>query len=339
MRITPRPALWALAVALLSVPGCTPAEAPQVAPQPEETLLLEATPVASTELLYLRDKELVAYDLASGTQTDITELPTPDVAVSPDGLLLVAVEEGSPEGPGPEGYREPRLVVASTGGDETPSELGPGRSPVWAPSSAAVAAIAPTDRGESIVIYNLPGAASATTAPDDERWSIVGWRGTDVVAIGSRSGVVAIPTTGAEPTPLSIPPSDLWGVSPTGATHLAVEGDEVRIAGATNERLRGLDATLGDGSWSWGGGHVAVALLDGPGGLALIDVARADVTDIPEGVGAQGNVVWSATGDRFAFARVDPAHRGRLQAVTCTLDDKCDELFSWGRGVRLLAFR
>ena len=302
-------------------------------------MIVEPTPLAATELLYLRDRELVAYDLATGTQTDITELPSPDVAVSPDGSLLVAVEEGSPQGPGPEGYREPLLVVASTGGTETASELGPGRSPVWAPSSAAVAAIVPTQRGESIVVYNLPGVASATAAPDDERWSIVGWRGTDIVAIGSRSGVVAIPTTGGDITPLDVPPSNLWGVSPTGATHLSVAGDEVRLVGPTNERVRGLEATLGDGSWSWGGAHVAVALLDRAGGLALIDVARADVTDIPEGVGAQGNVVWSVTGERFAFVRVDPENRGRLQAVTCTLDDRCDELFSWGRGVRLLAFR
>ena len=318
------------------MPGCT--EGPEVA-QPEETFILEPTPVASTELLYLRDKELVAYDLVTGTQTEISGLPSPDVAVSPDGLLLVAVEEGSPHGPGPEGYREPRLVVASTSGDETPSELGPGRSPVWAPSSTAVAAITRTARGESIVIYNLPGTASPTAAPDDERWSIVGWRGTDVVAIGSRSGVVAIPTTGGDLTPLSIPPSNLWGVSPTGTAHLAVDGDEVRIAGAKNERLDGLEATLGDGSWSWGGDHIAVALLDGPGGLAVIDVGRATVTDIDEGVGAQGNVVWSATGERFAFVRIDPTNRGRLQAVTCTLDKRCDPLFSWGRGVRLLALR
>ena len=335
-----------LVVAVALLPGCTTAETPEAVPVPDASFIPEPTPVPSMptpvpsiELLYLRGRELVAYDLATGTQTDITELPSPDVAVSPDGQLLVAVEEGSPQGSGPEGYREPRLVVASTGGDEIPSELGPGQAPVWAPSSTAVAAIASTEQGETIVIYNLPGTATPTAAPDDERWSIVGWRGTDVVAIGSSSGVMVIPTTGGDIATPSIAPSDLWGVSPGGDTQLVVDGDEVRIAGATNEVLEGLDATLGDGSWSWGGGHIAVALLDRPGGLALINVARAKVADVDEGVGAQGNVVWSATGKRFAFVRVDPANRGRLQAVACTLDTECDPLFSWGRGVRLLAFR
>ena len=307
---------------------------------PEPTFPTDPTPVAATELLYLRDKELIAYDLATGTQTDITELPSPDVAVSPDGLLLVAVEEGSPQGPGPEGYREPRLVIASTAGDQIPSELGPGRAPAWASNSSAVAAIAPTERGESIVVYNLPGTSSPTTAPDDERWSIVGWRNTDIIAIGSRSGVVAIPTTGGDVTALAVPPSKMWGVSPTGANQMVVEGDSARLTGSGKQPLEGVEGILGDGSWSWGGEHIAAAVLDdGPGALALIDVARAKVTTLDEGVGAQGNVVWAENGERFAFVRVDPAHRGRLQAVTCTLDTRCDPLFSWGRGVRLLAFR
>ena len=262
------------------------------------------------------------------------------MAVSPDGLLLVAVEEASPQGPGPEGYREPRLVIASTAGDQIPSELGPGRAPVWASNSSAVAAIAPTKRGETIVVYNLPGTSSPTAAPDDERWSIVGWRNTDIIAIGSRSGVVAIPTTGGDITALEVPPSKLWGVSPNGAEQLVVAGRTARLAGGGREPLEGLKGTLGDGTWSWGGEHIAVAVIDdGPGSLALIDVARGKVTDIKEGKGAQGNAMWAENGERFAFVRIDPVQRGRLQAVTCALDTRCDPLFSWGRGVRLLAFR
>lgn len=329
-------------------PGCTSGETPEPMPRPapsfttdaDPSITPEPTPSGPSELLFLRGRELVAYDLATGTETAITELPSPDVAVSPDGKLLVATVEGHPQGPGPEGYREPLLVVASTSGPETPSELGPGRAPVWAPNSAAVAAIAPTDAGESIVVYNLPGTPNSTPAPDDESWSIVGWHGTDVVAIGSRSGVVAVPSAGGDIRPLRVAPSNLWGVSPTGEEYLAIEGGEVRIAGTGGQPLEAIDGTLGDGTWSGDGGHVAVSILQGNrSSLAVIDVARARVTSIEEGRGAQGNVVWAAGSERFAFVRVDPANRGRLQAVTCTPEGSCEELFSWVRDVRLLAFR
>jgi hypothetical protein len=204
-----------------------------------------------------------------------------------------------------------------------------------------VAAIAPTDAGETIVVFNLPGTPSSTPAPADERWSIVGWQGTDVIAIGSRSGVVAVPSSGGDLRPLRLAPSDLWGVSPTGDEHIAIEDGAVRLAGATGGPLEALTGTLGDGSWSWDGSYIAASQIQGNNSsLAVIDVVRADVIEVAEGEGAQGNVVWEPSGERFAFVRVDPGNKGRLQAVTCTMPEgRCEALFSWVRDVRLLAFR
>lgn len=321
----------------LVLAACTSAQDPQVA---SPTLSPEPSPSTAVELIYAQGQELRVLDVTAGDSRRVTDLPSEDVAVSPNGRLLVAVQEGDPGGPGPEGFNRPVLVIASTGGEETPSELGPGRSPLWAASSTAVAAIAPSEAGEEVVVYHLPGAPVKTAAPTDERWALVGWQDTSVVAIGSRSGVVSIPSNGEPISKLRLPPSRLWGVSPAQGTRLMVGGRGPVLAAEGATDVDGLEGTLGDGAWSWNGSHIAVVEVASRNtSLALIDTSTAEATEVPEGRGAQGNVVWSGDGARFAFVRVDPEARGKLQAVVCSIAPECDPAFSWTRGVRLLAFR
>jgi Tol biopolymer transport system component len=329
--------LPAVLLVVIALAACTPAQEPEVI---SPTLTPDPTPRAAVELIYAQGRELRVLDLATGESARVTELPSEDVAVSPDGGQLVAVQESHPQGPGPEGFRRPVLVIASTGAEETPSELGPGRSPVWASNSAAVAAIAPGERGEEIVVYQLPGAPVTTAAPTDEQWSLVGWQGPNVVAIGSRSGVVSVPGNGEPISKWRVAPAGLWGVSPADSSRLVVgdRGAVLAAKGATD--VDGLEGTPGDGAWSWDGRHIAVSeLAGGNTSLALIDTSSAEATEVRVGRGAQGNVVWSADGSRFAFVRVDPRARGKLQAVVCTIELVCEPTFSWIRGVRLLAFR
>ena len=324
--------------ALLVATACTPSPAPQGASAP--------TPAtrhgAPTALLYLDGTELKSFDLATRQSMTITELPSADVVVSPDGAHLVAVQETHPAGPGSEGFRRPQLVIGSTSASEIPSELGPGRSPVWDESSTAVAAIVPTGAGETIVINDVPsGAIVQTDVPGDERWSLVGWMGDEVVAIGTRSGVIATPGNGGPYRALRVAPARLWGVSPEESAYLAVtDGGGTLISSGGRHPVNVDERVLGDGAWSWDGTSIAVTLVGGSRPqLVLVDATTGHVRQVAAGPGVQGNVVWAADSKTFAFARVDPDNRTRLQAMICTSRIDCSTTFSWGQGVRLLGFR
>lgn len=314
--------------------ACTPgSDAPPVA-FPSDT-----PPAPPTRLLYVDRTTLKSYDLASGASELITELPSADVAVSPDGRLLAVVEETHPQGVGPEGFRRPRVLITGTTQDEIPSELGPGRAPEWAPNSTAVAVIETTARGETIAIYQLPGGKITLPAPSDELWSLVGWSGEEIVAIGSRSGVIAFPTDSGEPRSLKPPPAQLWGVSPVESRHVVISGRAGVIAGPGGRVQLDVPAALGDGGWSHDGRTIAVTLIRGTRTqLALIDVASGADRVVLDGKGAQGNIVWALDNKTFAFVRVDPEKKGRLQAVVCTTSTECSVAFSWDEGARLLAF-
>ena len=327
-------------VALTSVVLCAcTSVAPMPAPEP--TFTPDATVGPPAWLIYVEGTTLKTYDIASGASERITRLPSADVAVSPDGLRLVATRETHPEGPGAEGFRRPELVIASTDAQEDPSSLGPGRSPLWAPNSSAVAAIASSGGGEEIVVYQIPGGKTVTAAPSEQAWSLVGWQDLDVVAIGGRNRVVRIPSFGDELTRLRVAPPELWGVSPAGGAYLAIGRDAPAIvAPEARRKVRVQDGVLGDGTWSLDGARIAAVVLDGARStLVMVDTSTGKVRDVPAGDAAQGNVVWSLDSQMFAFVRVDPSAQGRLQAVVCTVKLECDVAFDWREGVRLLAFR
>ena len=342
--------------ALAAMTACVGGD-PVAAPTPEPVFSPDPAPEPPGELLYVQGSTLKVYDLEAGASKTITELPRADVAVSPDGKLLVAVQEtateaehGSEEGDGdegegegpaedPEGFTAPELVVASTSGPEVPSVLGPGRSPVWAANSAAVAAIAPQEGAEAIVVYELPGQAVTTGATGDH-WAMVGWQGQEVVAIGARTGVIAAAPGTERVSKLRVAPSSLWGVSPAGDGVLTAGAGEIHL-GAARSITVDIDGAFADGSWSWEGSHIAAVVLrdGGRGHLVLIRASNGKIEEVKAGLGAQGNVVWSHDGTTFAFVRVHPKAPRQLQAVVCTIELECEPTFSWGQGVQLLAFR
>jgi dipeptidyl aminopeptidase/acylaminoacyl peptidase len=119
---------------------------------------------------------------------------------------------------------------------------------------------------------------------------------------------------------------------------LSVDGPSLVDLDTDESRPADLAAALGDGAWAPDGSEVALVELRGRGQLVLLDTGTGEARKVADGAGAQGSVVWSPDSERFAFARIDPDDRFRLQAVVCTSDSGCVPAFTWERGVHLLGF-
>lgn len=327
-----------------------PTEAPAT-----ETPGPESAPGAT--LLFLHRTTLMSFEIGSGLSV-VAELPSADVALSPDTQSLVVVRETSPLGPGPEGFRDPELLLRPTDGDAA-ERLGPGRSPLWSPDGQGVAAIvaaggencpgvetegAGCPGAEQVVVYDPadPGGPPETVTGPALGYSLLGWLGTDVVSLRA-PGVTVL---GDQPLPFT--PSEIWGASPSGDIVLQVDDNGARFTGidaqAPQAEVNVDGAGLADGTWSYDGGTVAVVLIKPSGArvisrLALIDTDSGVVTIVPDSEGAQGQVVWDASSSRFAYVRINPADARKLQAVSCSIELDCRELFPFRQGVALLGLR
>jgi hypothetical protein len=257
-------------------------------------------------------------------------VPGPDVALSLDGQHLAIVTDKKP-GEDPEGLADPYIGVATTMGEGQVTEIGPGRSPHWSADAARIAAI--TDDG--IVSYDV-GSGASTPVLEGAVWSLFGWSGPEVGAVGLDGA--SLTTPGSEPRYLDLDPSTVWGISPTDGTVLTIDQATATVIRGEQETDISMEGGLGDGAWD-PDGSVIVAVIIGTGTtIGVIDTVTATIRYEAEGVGAQGNVVWSADSKRFAFVRIAPNDRLKLQAVVCTLEGECEPAFSWARGVSLLGF-
>jgi hypothetical protein len=189
-----------------------------------------------------------------------------------------------------------------------------------------------------VVVYRTDGEELGSSPPD-RAWSLVGWRPGEVVAIGADRGAVVVSASGATRSLANVTPAQLWGASPTEGTLLRVTKEGAHLGGESSGSVRGVSGSLGDGAWSWTGRHVAaVELAGGRSSLVVIDVASGRSIGVPGSRGAQGNVVWSVDGKTFAYVRVHPEARSRLQAVVCSAGLDCKPAFGWTEGIRLLGF-
>jgi hypothetical protein len=330
-------------------------------------------------LIYVDRTTLKAHDLESGETTKITDLPSADVAVSPDGKQWAAVEETSPKGPTEEGFRKPAIVVGETSGEGEPTRLGPGAAPFWAPDSSEVLATAvaegyqtcPLDTGEGgevegveeggcvtavrVIAYPVEEGEPQTVLGANASWQVLGLTADGIiVAIAGSStgqtGFIISSEKGAPPSerePLGFPPSDVWGVSPAEYRLLLTDEERPSFAlpglggGGALPDLKGL--RLGDGAWSPDGAHIALAGLKVRGGrVAESNMMLIDVesAEVEKVPHSDGAQGGVAwSPDGGSFAYTRAAGR-RLEAVTCSIDDvECSTAFDWGQGVRLLALR
>jgi hypothetical protein len=362
----------AFAMTVVSATACTTEDAAAPSREPKEPRQRPAGQSdAPSELVYVKGVNLFLYDLDSGQRRKVGRLPSADVAVSPDGQRYAVVEETSPAGPTPEGFRKPVLRLGSIDGEDA-RELGPGRSPLWSPDGRFVAAIAragglvfcpdaieegeanvkscqPTER---VVAYRSDGEGAPKTLLGGNQWSLIGWTSDDRILATSlifNSVVLGYPGASFEDAEtLGLKPEEVWGISPSEYALLVVRDGRSFFAypgegeGATVE-LRG--ALLGDGAWSPDGKKVAaVAIEQRPHGsprskLVVIDVATGKVEAVPRSKNAQAAAAWSPSSESFTYVRVDPARASKLQAVLCSTELECETLFSWNQGVALLALR
>jgi hypothetical protein len=346
------------AILLALLVACTATSGSPDRPAPAESTPQLAESGGGHTLFYLKRTTLTSVDVESGRRSKLAALPSADVAMAPDTTQFVVVEETSPLGPDPEGFREPQLRLRLTE-DGGSTDLGAGRAPLWAPDGTAVAAIAPVEGEacpgvetegegcagtEEVVAYNLkePDVTGKTIADPALGYSLLGWSGETVLSL--RAPGVAV--LGNEELPF--PPAEVWGASPAGEIFLHVDDDGARFtrvdAQAPVAEIDLNGASLGDGTWSFDGRTVAVVLLESAGArlksrLALIDAATGSLSEVPGGRGAQGQLVWTSDSDRFAFTRIDPDNPVKLQAVSCSIALNCRSLFSFREGITLLGLR
>jgi hypothetical protein len=182
------------------------------------------------------------------------------------------------------------------------------------------------------------------------RWFLLGWSGDRLLVSqeGDPDTTLSVALDGSV-SALGVPPSEMWAASPdgrwvvtapTGAAAVRPLLDGAVAGPGVIHRLDG--AVLAEGQWAPDSSMVAAVRLDaGDRGVASRLVTLAPGTDGPTTVpgtsGAAGQVLWGP-GGRVVFART--ASRGRrLEAVMCDLAGPaaCRPLFSWARGVTLLA--
>lgn len=311
-------------------PTVTEAPAPKVeSHRPKKSAEAVEPERAATYLVYVRKHRLRGFDLGSGQHVELGTVPGPDVVLSPDGQRVAVVTDLDPGGD-PEGFSDPQISVATIDGDDA-TALGPGRSPRWSPDGVRIAAI--TDDG--IVSYDV-GTTGATPVLEGEVWSLFGWSGEQVAAVGPDGASLTAP--GDEPRFLRLAPSTVWGISPTGPAAIVAEESTATVVGNDSETDIDLEGALGDGSFAPDGSKIAAVVIGSGTALVVIDPDTGTTRYPPEGAGAQGNVVWAADSQSFAFVRVNPDDRLELQAVVCSRQLMCEPAFSWGQGVTLLGF-
>jgi hypothetical protein len=367
-----RTKLSAAVIAILAATACTTedASAPSGEPKDRQKRSIGEREEPS-ELLYVKGSSLFVYDLDSGRRRRVAELPSADVAVSPDGKKYAVVEETSPAGSTPEGFRKPVLQLGSLDRQGT-RELGPGRSPLWSPDGKYVAAIAkakgvlscdarPGDprktqkcrRAELVVAYQPAQDVKSQIVLGPDRWSLIGWTSDHrllAISITGNNVVVGyLKSSMNDAEQLGLQPGEVWGISPTEYVLLLVKPRQRSFfdyAGQHADSTIDLNgAVLGDGTWAPTGEHVAAVAISQPQSglprseLLLIEVASGSVTKVPGSNDAQAAAAWAPDGSSFAYTRVHPKNADKLQAVFCTTSLDCRPLFSWAQGISLLALR
>ncbi len=325
------------------------------APSTRPSSSLVSTPAAkgpARSLLYLDGNDLRTFDLATGRDRFLAQAPSTDATATPDGDRIAYVVSSSP-GPTDEDFiAVPELQIADVSSGAL-SDAGAGFSPMWSPDGSRLAALVPAEargcEGETCLgtvsaAVIEPATGDRTTVVEPGRMSLLGWWG-DRLLIGLQDppSVIASSVDGSLER-LDFVPNEVWGPAPNGDSLLVVDEDSARFARpdspaiADSVPLDGL--MLGEGAWAPNSSEVAAVGL-GRGGSQIVLLGPHDGRPRPvaRSGGAQGQIVWAPDSGSFVFARSIGGRGLRLQALHCRMRNEvaCSPLFSWGRGVRLLA--
>jgi hypothetical protein len=329
------------------------AKRPTAAPSPRSTTSSDSAPVVpgpARTLLYLDGRDLRSLDLETGRDRLLDRAPSTDAEATSDGSVIAYVVSSSPT-PGDEDFiatPEVRVVEVESGASST---VGPGFSPLWTRDGTRLAMLVPTEvrecEGEacagtvSAVVADRATGERATVV-DAGSMSLLGWWG-DRLLVGLQDppSVIAVSIDGSIER-LDLAPNEVWGPAPDGTNLLVVDGNFARFVApgapkGVSVPLEGL--VLGEGTWAPDAGVVAAVGLRPRGSeLVLVEPESSGLERVGGSEGAQGQVVWAPDSASFVFTRSTGGRAFRLEAVHCSLQGlRCEKLFSWGRGVRLLA--
>ena len=286
------------------------------------------------------------FDLAEGTDERVVRLPSVDV-VAPIGggrLAYVTTADGDP---GDEDFvPNPELHVRELNGNDT--TIGPGLSPLWHPDADRLAYLEPQqtrvcegevcEESSSVVVADVEEQTRRTVLPPGGGWTLLGWLGDDLVVADREAPSTVLVRGVGEVEKLDPAPNEFWGGSPDGRWIVRVSGDEAWLESPREgSRRRAIDfdgRALGEGAWAPKGDRFAAVILGRTGAeLGLVGLS-GEVQPVEGSRGASGPILWSPEGRSFVYTRSD---RLRLEAVHCKLEESCETLFSWPRGVTMLA--
>ncbi|MDQ4142304.1 MAG: hypothetical protein M3198_00930 [Actinomycetota bacterium] len=308
-------------------------------------------------LLYLEGRTIRSLDLTTGAQETLGRLPSVDAVSAPGGRSIAYVVAAEP-GEGHEDFvADPELHVrdVQTGSDVT---IGPGFSPLWSPDGRHIAYLESSEsrvcEGEtcsglvSVVVADVVGEERRTLL-EEGGWVLLGWLADRLVVTDRASSSKALVVDDAgRSEDLGLVASEFWGASPDGAW--IVEQTDTKstlllTGGGTPEKrlLDTGDRILAQGAWAPSSDRLAAVLLPTPccGGASELGLVSLEggVEVVPGSRGAEGPVIWGPASDRLVYARAAGKGGLRLEAVHCDLagGEDCTSLFSWPRGVALLA--
>lgn len=333
---------------------------PTAASKTSESPAIETSPVSEppetvgVTVTYLDGKVLRQWDVTSGSSERIVKLPTVDVVASQDGSLIAYVTSSQPSPEGEDFIASPELHLYDTESAHD-TNIGPGLSPIWHQSGDKLVYVEPVeervcegevcDGSDRVVVADVASEARKTIL-DAAAWTPLGWLGDEVVVTDQRAKpkTIAVSESG-DVRPVPIQPSEFWGASPDGKWIVRSIAGTAEFLSPDGSEASGLDlrgGILGEGSWSPISTEIASVLLsDGGAGktkLVRLSPNSEEPVFLDGSGGAGGPVLWSADGSALLFARATGGRGLDLEAVLCDVEaGDCQSLFTWTRGVALLA--
>jgi hypothetical protein len=324
-------------------------------PAPPSSPAQSSPSPSSATLIFVRNGHVMRRDLLTGEEVNIANLHTGDVTASPTSSWTAYVTPTAPEEEG-DFVQRPEMHFVDIGSGEN-IDVGKGFAPLWDPRGSQIAYLKPAESrrcdGETcigsvrVMIAGPERRASPVAAPG--HWHLLAWSGQRLlVSNDDHPGrAVSLSSDGSPSFAVPVAPSEIWDASPSGDRLLTVAPSNFKfvklVDGHPTRQVESfpIDGELGDGAWNGSSGRIVAVLRKGGGrGVMALLSRQSGSTPIAGSDGAMGNVVWSGSGDQFAYVSIDPHSRSHLQAVLCQviteLRVRCRTVFSWSQGVSLL---
>ena len=346
---------WVVVAGACSDRADAPSPASPITPD-GSTRSADPSPALGLEVIYLNRQTVIAREVDGGSERTLAQLSSPDAVASPDGALVAYVTTSDPAAE--EDFvaaPELRVLDVDSGSEHS---IGPGFAPVFSPDGNRIAFLVPEQmricEGEACASRSVVAVAASSGDEPIERltepgmFALLGWLDESVVVFDQSSPPRALIAheSGAAST-IPYPPHEIWGPSPDGRWLLAIRGGDAvfeSVEGRERTHVPLGRAALGEGAWAPDSSGVAAVAI-GRGGpaaseLVLVRPATRSITSVTGSRGAAGQVHWAPDARSLVYARSTGSRGRRLEAVFCpdvTGASACRPLFSWGRGVTLLA--